>query len=325
MDATELGKPVVDVSLEFQSEVCSICGTTNQQCCHSEDVECSQCHRSSQDCGCHQVKRLKLDDEAIQSGASPKQEILTLDPRGHGWRRTERPREPPELPDTCDMVLTHYIPADESFGRELYNSYGKLRNSEFLIRYGILVNWESGLENSVSLWRELFDTEHARSSGRCEYWKSSGYQLLLGVANTYVRGDDYETIFADLEWVDQHPTDYAFVDVSLVITCERHVFYPLSVWLLLLLLPDDAWTLFRQSSLDQQIDTILKDLTAFDSPTVTLKTIGDSVGCLKLLVQALVVRKSRYSERVDAILDGKVNEEPLDLVVTFIMYFFLMF
>lgn len=311
----------VDVFLDFESGLCVICGGKHHECYHWPDRQCIRCGASSQDSDSRAAKRLKLDNNANQTKAFPKHEILTLDPRGHGWRLTQVPGECPALRDsyeTYDMVLTHDIKADDAVGTELYNNYGKLRNSDFLTRYGILMNWEFGLENSVCLRRQLFDTEHAELSGRCEYWKSNGFELLLGVAEG-LAVDDYETVFDDMLWVDRHPSGDAFVDASLVVTPESHLFYPLSVWLLLLLLPDPAWTDFEESTHDEQVKVIRNNLTSFDAPVMTLEYLEFSIRCLKLLLAALAVRKSKYSERVDAILNGKIDEGPLDLVITFIM------
>jgi hypothetical protein len=242
-----------------------------------------------------------------------------LGPNGEGWT-IQMIQHPPVHPpiDTCDMVLTK----DVTQIKQLFNNYGPLSNLELLSEYGFID--ENSQNDYVSLRRELFDLPNFHQ-GKREYWKRSGFKLVMGIARASHSShlDEMEIL---LHGGKCPMTGGSFVRWSLAIGKHGWVRFPLKIWIMIRLLSPTQWRDFDNASEQMQVGYFVSRFVAGVTRLDILEMPPASVTYLEverwndLLADALDKRLTRYNDNLTSEECFKLRKEALSSVWVLRMY-----
>jgi hypothetical protein len=271
-----------DVSFEVNIKVCDVCGGRLPCSCQN----CGNPHEPDEECLCRPSKRQKTDSDITGKTLSDStEEIMSIDPMGSGWNIQTVPRRvPPNIPDTCDMVLTRNC----TKVKQLFNNYGAFNNRTLLSTYGFID--PRCRTDYITLKSEIFDQSNEFFQichERAEFWRTKGLEFIIQLAD-HSPGHklELETI---LEGEDC--PDYSFIYWSLAVGENGWVRYPLKVWVILCCLTPDEW-----KTVQADATAILHWLVIFETRDVQGWELDFFEKWLRRLDFALTMRYTRYQD-----------------------------
>jgi hypothetical protein len=193
---------------------------------------------------------------------------------------------PYEFYDMCDMVLARDIDGKQ----QLYNNYGAFNNRELLSRYGFID--QECQTDTVCLRQQIFDfntTYLQISPERRDFWKQKGFEECIALAK--FSPDHEHELQVIIEGYECPPTGDDFVTWSLSIGKSGWIPFPLKIWGILVLLPDDEWEIFKGCR-----EFILPYINMFESPTVRDSELDFYDKWLTLFRNAVTLRYLRYQD-----------------------------